>query len=394
MSGSKIYKFVIDGSNVTMFKLKDGVFVARELDHDQTLTYDATSGTVTLRETNEDHIEVKTFAPTLDTTDDPSLFVRIAESETTLDGTLIVKDDHDGDGSDDDVIRGGGYNDHHHGGRGDDHIGGRGGNDDLYGDDGNDVLSGGTGDDTVHGGNDDDEISGGKGNDHEYGDDGNDHIDGDDGTDEIHGGDGSDVISGGRGGDDVSGDDGNDQVSGNDGDDDLSGGGGDDVVNGGTGSDDVSGDDGNDNLSGGLGNDHVHGGAGNDKVVGGGGDDTLEGGSGKDFFTGGAGADTFTFDDGDFGGLTKKTADRISDFNHGQGDHIDLSSVDADTTTDGDQAFTFIGTGAFTGHAGELRYSVSSSRAMLSGDTNGDGVADFAVRLDHVSSLVAEDFVL
>lgn len=66
----------------------------------------------------------------------------------------------------------------------------------------------------------------------------------------------------------------------------------------------------------------------------------------------------------------------------------------ASTTLAGDQAFAFIGTAAFSHTAGELRLAVSHGSAKLMADTNGDGVADMAIALDHVTSLTAADLVL
>jgi hypothetical protein len=37
---------------------------------------------------------------------------------------------------------------------------------------------------------------------------------------------------------------------------------------------------------------------------------------------------------------------------------------------------------------------VIKGHAFVSGDTNGDGTADFVIRLDHVSVLDASDFML
>jgi len=47
-------------------------------------------------------------------------------------------------------------------------------------------------------------------------------------------------------------------------------------------------------------------------------------------------------------------------------------------------AFTFIGDGAFTNHAGELRTYVQGGANFLAGDVNGDGKADFLVNLGSV----------
>lgn len=166
------------------------------------------------------------------------------------------------------------------------------------------------------------------------------------------------------------------------------------AVNGTAGPDRLTGSSGADIINGLGGNDVLEGGAGADKLFGGAGKDVLIGGPGKDTLTGGAGADRFVFKTGDFGGKTAAKADVIADFHHAQGDIIDLSGVDADTTTARDQSFAFVGKAAFDHHAGELRYAVTGGHAVVEGDTNGDGLADFALVLNHVTSLVAADFVL
>ena len=74
-----------------------------------------------------------------------------------------------------------------------------------------------------------------------------------------------------------------------------------------------------------------------------------------------------------------------------------LRQIDADDSTPkSDQAFTFIGNAAFSGEGvgGELRYNVVDDISLISGDLNGDGAADFLIRLDGAIDLVAADFVL
>jgi len=132
--------------------------------------------------------------------------------------------------------------------------------------------------------------------------------------------------------------------------------------------------------------------AGNDTIFAHGGNDTLVGGTGRDTMVGGTGNDTFVFDDGDFGGATTSTADRITDFTSGQ-DKIDLSAVDANTLVGGDQAFTFIGTSAFGNVAGQLRYEQISGNTYIEGDLNGDGIADFMIRADGLHAFVGTDLV-
>jgi hypothetical protein len=193
-------------------------------------------------------------------------------------------------------------------------------------------------------------------------------------------------VEAGAGNDRVTGQAGADLFSGDEGDDTLTGGAGNDQLLGGGGLDRLIGGDGADTLDGGLGNDALNGGAGND---------TLNGGAGRDVFTGGDGNDRFVFRPGDFGGAKRTTGDVIKGWN--AGDRIDLSKVDADTAKAGNQAFAFLGTTAFNtadSTIGELRYETTTSGVFVFGDHNGDGVADFVIRVDGVSSLAAMDFVL
>jgi Ca2+-binding RTX toxin-like protein len=146
-------------------------------------------------------------------------------------------------------------------------------------------------------------------------------------------------------------------------------------------------------ISGNNGVNSLGGGGGNDTLWGYGGNDTLIGGAGKDTLIGGTGNDTFLFAGGDFGGATTVTADRITDFTGGQ-DKIDLTQLDANTLSGGDQAFSFIGSAAFSGTAGELHYQQIGGNTYISGDTNGDGLADFMIKLDGLHTLVSADFGL
>ena len=142
-------------------------------------------------------------------------------------------------------------------------------------------------------------------------------------------------------------------------------------------------------LTGNTGANVLTGLGGNDTILGGSGNDTLVGGIGKDTMTGGAGADKF-----DFNLVTESVRganrDTIVDFVRAQRDKIDLSTIDADTDgTAGNQAFAFIGTGAFTGVDGQLRCSAG----IIQGDVNGDKVADFEIKVN-LATLVAGDFIL
>ena len=193
-----------------------------------------------------------------------------------------------------------------------------------------------------------------------------------------------DVLGGGAGNDTLLGGLGNDRLSGSSGNDNLIGGDGNDSMSGSTGSDYLEGDAGADSLNGGSGRDFLYGDSGNDR---------LQGGAGTDDLYGGSGADRFIFANGDFGGMTRSTADLIGDFSHTEGDKIDLRQVDA-ITGGLDDAFTFIGNQAFSGVAGQLRYFVSNGDTFVQGDTNGDGQPDFLIYLAGSHSMVATDFLL
>lgn len=155
----------------------------------------------------------------------------------------------------------------------------------------------------------------------------------------------------------------------------------------------IIGSGGSDTIAGLGGNDVLIGGIGNDVITGGDRADQLIGGAGFDVMTGGAGADLFRFGEGDLL-LSRSFADRITDFSRAEGDRVRLIEVDADRTAEGDQAFRWIGAGAFTGRAGELRFDAAQGNTFIHGDTDGDGLADFFVRLDGVVSLVMADIVL
>ncbi|MFE0753473.1 calcium-binding protein [Inquilinus sp. NPDC058860] len=129
-------------------------------------------------------------------------------------------------------------------------------------------------------------------------------------------------------------------------------------------------------------------------LSGGAGNDALRGAGGKDLLTGGSGADRFVFAAVGDSATGAANADRITDFSHAQADRIDLSQIDANGGAAGNGSFGFIGTAAYTGVAGQLRYVVSGSDAVIAGDVNGDRVSDFNIVLSNVGSLQAADFVL
>ncbi|WP_318531689.1 M10 family metallopeptidase C-terminal domain-containing protein [Sphingomonas parva] len=161
-----------------------------------------------------------------------------------------------------------------------------------------------------------------------------------------------------------------------------------DTITPGTPSGTTSGDDyvmalgGADLIDGGSGNDRLDGGAGNDRLIG---------GSGVDFLIGGSGADTFVFN---AVADSRPTApDRIADFQRFEYDRIDLRAIDANASSAGDQAFSFIGKSDFYGKPGQLRFETIGGDTFVFADVNGDARADLQIVLSGTVYLNSGDFM-
>ncbi|MGK9232264.1 S8 family serine peptidase [Inquilinus limosus] len=217
----------------------------------------------------------------------------------------------------------------------------------------------------------------------------------------------------------VIGGDGNDQLTGGSGANKLSGGRGNDILRGGAGADVLDGGAGSDlvsyyyssvgvaaNLATGTGSggdaegdtysgiENVNGSAGADTLTGSDGANVLNGWAGKDALIGGGGADRFQLSFISHS-VIGANADEITGFLRGEGDKIDLSPIDADTTLAGNQAFRFIGSALYNHRAGELRFAVTDpDTTTVAGDVDGDGVSDFHIRLTRSIKLETGDFVL
>ena len=127
--------------------------------------------------------------------------------------------------------------------------------------------------------------------------------------------------------------------------------------------------------------------------------DTLVGGKGRDLLSGGADKDIFDFNSK----LDSKTGaahDIIGDFSGnvtgGDLDQIDVHSIDANSHKHGNQNFKFIGAQHFHHKAGELqvKYDAVNGIAMVRGDIDGNGKADFQIEVDSAAALVQADFIL
>jgi len=237
------------------------------------------------------------------------------------------------------------------------------------------------------------------------------------GADKLYGGGGADALNGGDGDDALYGEAGNDVLKGGEGSDSMVGGAGADAMDGGNGGDialydtaaaavsvnlatgGTAGDAAGDSFSGVesvLGSayaDTITGSTANNALWGMAGNDVLSGAGGADQLKGGAGADTFTYN-----AVSNSTAairDSINDFARTEGDRISLAAIDADGNAgNGNTAFTFLGSGAFTGAGHEVRLAFSGGVQVVLADLNGDKAADMAIAVISVTTLVAADFVL
>ncbi|MDQ0323457.1 hypothetical protein QO002_005663 [Pararhizobium capsulatum DSM 1112] len=176
----------------------------------------------------------------------------------------------------------------------------------------------------------------------------------------------------------------------------------------------IGGTSGDNTLTGTSGDEILDGKGGNDIIRGGGGNDTLIGGTGIDTLYGGAGNDVFKFvttqdSAPGFSGFVNNGSlsplsgagkrDIIADFGLGD-DRLDVSKIDANTKLGGDQAFTWKGTGNFSGTSGDLLYRVydlvgtANDKTIVYGDVDLNGRADFQIELAGIHHLARGDFIL
>jgi Ca2+-binding RTX toxin-like protein len=142
--------------------------------------------------------------------------------------------------------------------------------------------------------------------------------------------------------------------------------------------------DGSFSILGGKGSDTISAGAGNDLIWGNLGADTLKGGGGNDSFEYYSVAES-----------TPQARDTILDLS--PGDRINLWTIDADGNAgNGNSAFAWIGSAAFSQVAGQLRAAQTQNGWLVEGDINGDGVADLAILVQTANGhiLTAADFIL
>jgi len=357
----------------------------------------------------------------------------------------------------DDYLDGGAGNDLLAGGAGIDTLIGGSGDDTLKGGGGADTLTGGDGSDTasyyglttgilvyLYAGQDSagahlsgiENVTGSSFNDNLVGDANANVLTGGDGNDYMDGGAGDDTLYGGEGNDTLYGQAGHDVMYGGNGDDDFSDFYDDAIMIGGAGNDryivyntsqvvveavgegnsdavvvhntsyvlaagsevemlrtdspigtvalDLVGNEFNNSITGNNGNNTIVGSPDND----GGGYD------GRDVMTGNGGGDVFVWSSIAESGVAGNEADVITDFNRAQGDLIAVNPIDADGNAgNGNQAFTFIGTGPFTA-PGQISFFTTATDTFVLLNTDADAAQEMTIRLVGVHAVAADWFVL
>jgi hypothetical protein len=296
-------------------------------------------------------------------------------------------------------------------------------NDTISGGGGVDLLYGDRGNDTIAGGDGNDHIEGEGGSDSLYGDAGNDYLretDGQGSTNYLNGGAGNDVLWPYLGNDTMVGGAGNDTFyvyNAGDRVSEAAAGGVDtvrswidfvlpaEVENGVLEYEGLLGSGGI-SLTGNLGSNTIVGNVKNNLLYGGGGNDILRGEAGLDTLDGGAGNDLFdynsTSDSPDYGrsdGLGFQGAGSTV------ADQIDLSTIDANPSLAGNQAFSFLGAkapvaGSGTGKAWTSNYTQTGfgSITLVNASVDADKDPELVIRANDgaatAASWVVGDFIV
>jgi len=270
----------------------------------------------------------------------------------------------------------------------------------LIGTAGDDNLIAFAGDDVAMGDAGADAISAGEGGDFVNGGSGRDVIFAGAGDDQVFAGADADIVYGDAGADRIFGDQGNDLISAGAGDDAVFGGAGDDLIvaevgdgndvyfgdegGGGTGIDTLDMSAATANVTVNLGSGPLSNGTasssqtGNDTIWGienvntGSGNDTITASNAVNVMNGGAGNDTYKF-------TSASAADGDTILSFEPGDRVDLTAIDTNSGTPGDQGFTLV-TGAFTA-AGQLAVTFNGDTTVIQGNVDGDADADFTVEI-------------
>jgi len=157
----------------------------------------------------------------------------------------------------------------------------------------------------------------------------------------------------------------------------------DDVIVGDNFANVIAAQDGDDVVNAGGGNDLLVGHDGNDQLFGEAGNDTIRGGDGADQLTGGDGADVFSYAHG----LETIYGDVIQDLTPEDAIQI-WRQIGPDSVTP-----SSVGTEAFTGVAGQIRWEQVGADTVVEVDADGDGSSDgFMTLLNYSGGVEVETF--
>lgn len=116
-------------------------------------------------------------------------------------------------------------------------------------------------------------------------------------------------------------------------------------------------------------------------------------GGGRDTVLGKAGVDLFLLQQAAIG-PEASNATEFADFNWLLGERLNLTGIDAVAGTPGDDVFAFIGTAAFNGTPGQLRWEEHGAFRLIQGNVNNDTTPDLTMMVRAAGPVDAGWFVL
>jgi Ca2+-binding RTX toxin-like protein len=144
----------------------------------------------------------------------------------------------------------------------------------------------------------------------------------------------------------------------------------------------------------GTGNINAMGNRSSNSIVGNAGSNIITGGLGLDTLTGNAGSDRFIFQGLEDSGKSMNSSDVITDFKSAQGDRIDLSAIDAISSSLANDAFVFVGVSAFSA-AGQVRSFTWNALTYLELNTDSNlSTIEMMISLSGTLALAQPDFLL
>jgi Ca2+-binding RTX toxin-like protein len=126
----------------------------------------------------------------------------------------------------------------------------------------------------------------------------------------------------------------------------------------------------------------------NNRIIGNDGNNIIDGSYGKDTMSGAGGTDVFIWSSVYEIGWFNFDPDIVTDLNRAEGDVLHLTNIDADETVAGDQAFTFIGTAAFTA-PGQINWFTNGIDTFVQLNTNADLTVDGIIQVLGVQTVDA-----